>query len=195
MSSTNVEPAVGTAAKAGALLFVLWGILHIWVGAEGVHQYLASGAHGQWDMLLGGANAPRAAFQHTTDPMTANVHAHLILNFCLDVGGYGLLGLAVARSLWRRGSWEAYLVGLVVIGVADLAFLFSQVTSGIITADAGTVGGPVIWAIACVVTPFGLAPLRKTAVAGAPNAAMGQSTREASKRVRGARNTGSSGAW
>jgi hypothetical protein len=45
---------------------------------------------------------------------------------------------------------------LVVIGVIDNAFLFTQVTTGLITLNAGTVGGPVLWALACVVTPFGL---------------------------------------
>ena len=67
-----------------------------------------------------------------------------------------MLGLFVAWALWTRASWFAYGIGLVVIGVADLAFLFSQVTSGMIELNAGSVGGPVIWAMACLITPWGL---------------------------------------
>lgn len=141
--------------RLGAALFFLWSVLHIWVGAEGLHQFF-NGVHGQWDMLIGGVMAPKDAFQHSTDPMTSNVHAHLLVNFTTDVGGYGILGLFVAWALWKTRSWSAYFIGLVVIGIADLGFLFSQVTSGIIELNAGTLGGPLIWAIACIVTPLGL---------------------------------------
>jgi len=88
--------------------------------------------------------------------LTANVHAHIILNFCLDVGGYGVLGLFVAWMIWKQGSWVGYLVGLIVIGIGDLAFLFVQVVPGIIERNAGTIGGPVLWFLAVAITPFGL---------------------------------------
>jgi len=150
----------GGAAKLGAILFALWGVLHLWVGYEGVHQYLTSGAPGLWTMLTGGRNASHAAFQHATDALTADVHAHLILNFCLDVAGYGVLGLFVAWMIWNRQSWLGYLIGLIVIGIGDLAFLFVQVVPGIIELNAGTIGGPVLWFLAVAITPFGLPRLR-----------------------------------
>ncbi|MEI6682155.1 MAG: hypothetical protein WCO44_05985 [Bacteroidota bacterium] len=152
---------VGIAAKAGAILFVIWGILHLWVGFEGINQYLAGGASGLWNMLIGGSNAPRAGFQHTTDAMTAHAQARLILNFCIDVAGYGILGIVVAWMIWTRASWMAYFLGVFIIGVADLGFLFSLVTPGIIELNAGSVGGPVIWFIACAITPFGMPKLWK----------------------------------
>jgi hypothetical protein len=155
MSPEHETHFVPRAARAGGLLFGLWSVLHLWVGFEGAHQFLG-GVRGQWEMLLGGAHAPRALFQHTTDALTANVHAHLLLNFAIDVAGYGVLGLWVAYALWTRASREAFLVGAIVIGVADLAFLFAQVTPGLIELNAGTIGGPVIWLVALVVTPFGL---------------------------------------
>ena len=165
----TIEGTNGSArvAMAAASLWALWGVLHVWVAGNGIHLY-PGGARPLWDSLLGGANAPRDAFQHTTDAVTANVHAHLLLNFCLDVGGYGLLGLAIAWALWKRPAWgwPAYLLGVVMIGVADLSFLFLQVVAGTIEANAGTVGGPVIWFVACVLTPFGL-PSARRGVAGA----------------------------
>jgi hypothetical protein len=147
---------IGAAARVGAMLFVLWGILHVWVGFAGIQQYVISGATGLWYLLTGGANAPHAAFKYATDALTANAQAHLLLNFCIDVGGYGVLALVVAWWIWVRGSWSAYLIGVVIIGLCDLTFLFSMVTPGIVQLNPGTISGPVIWLIACLLTPFGL---------------------------------------
>lgn len=46
MKDESSTREVGRAAKAGAWLFALWGMLHVWVGAEGLHQYLRSGTTG-----------------------------------------------------------------------------------------------------------------------------------------------------
>ena len=156
MSSIDQSMAIGVAAKWGAALFVLWGVLHVWVGYEGVHQYINGDAKAMWNMLIGGNHASRELFQHTSDLMTANVHKNLLLNFCLDVGGYGVLGFFVAYLIYTQASWSAYFIGLVIIGIADLAFLFTQVTPGHIELNAGTVGGPIIWFLAVTITPFGL---------------------------------------
>ena len=93
MKTTIPKPMVGAAAKLGAALFFLWGILHIWGRYYSVHQYLSNGTPGLWTIVVGGSNAPRAAFVHTTDAITAFAQGPLILNFCIDVGGCGVLGL------------------------------------------------------------------------------------------------------
>lgn len=155
MNNSNTVD-IGLPAKVGAWMFVLWSVLHIWVGAEGVHQFLTAGAPGLWNMVVGGSAVPRAEFIHATDPTTLLAHSHLILNFCIDVGGYGVLGFFVAWMIFKRASWTGYLLGLIVIGIADLTFLFAMVVSGVIELNAGSVGGPVIWFIAVVLTPFGL---------------------------------------
>lgn len=152
----TASPLVRTPAKIGAGLFLLWSILHIYVGVAGALEYLTGDITSQWTMLIGGANAPVSGFQFPTDALTANAQSHLILNFCLDVGGYGVLGVIVAWMIWRRASWTGFLIGLVAIGIADLGFLFAMVTSGIIVANVPTVAGPIIWFAAVLVTPFGL---------------------------------------
>lgn len=143
-------------AKVGAGLFALWSILHIWVGVEGFRQFLGGDVVALWNMLIGGVNMPKEAFQHATDAMTLNAHAHLIANFCLDVGGYGVLGLFVTWMIWARASWTGYLIGLIVIGIGDLSFLFMMVSSGVIEANLPTISGPIIWFLAIIITPFGL---------------------------------------
>ncbi|MSQ43671.1 MAG: hypothetical protein EXR45_05625 [Chloroflexi bacterium] len=148
--------AKGTMAQDGAILWAIWGILHVWVGYEGVHQYMSAGVRGQWSTLVGGARVPRETFDYATDAATAFAHSQLILNFCLDVGGYGVLGLFIAWMIWAHASWMAYLIGLVAIGIGDLSFLFALVTSGVIEFSFAVILGPLVWFIAVVVTPFGL---------------------------------------
>lgn len=161
-NSTPVsKPILGTTAKVGAWLFVLWGILHVWVGYEGLNQYLSSGTPGLWNIVVGGINAPRTTYVHATDTVTAFAQGQLLLNFCIDVGGYGILGIIVAWLILNRASWTAYFIGVFIIGIADLAFLFAMVTSGVIELNAGTVGGPIIWFLAITLTPFGMPSLRK----------------------------------
>lgn len=155
------QPEVGKMAKAGALLLALWGILHIWVGYEGIHRYMTMDIGGMWEMVAGGSNAPRNLIQATNDAITANLQKHLLLNFCLDVGGYGVLGLILAWVIYKRGSWVAYFIALVAIGIADLSFTFALVTSGIIEPNIPTISGPIIWVIAMVIIPFGLPSLTK----------------------------------
>jgi hypothetical protein len=53
------------------------------------------------------------------------------------------------------------LIGVLVIGIADLAFLFAMVTSGIIELNFGTISGPAIWFLAIAITPLGMPRLRK----------------------------------
>jgi uncharacterized membrane protein (DUF2068 family) len=144
-----------------AIIWIFWGTLHIWVAAEGVHQYLTGGTKGLWNMVIGGSQVPRAAFKHTTSPVTAYAHAQLILNFCLDVGGYGALALIIAWMIWKKQSWAAYFIGVFVVGIADLSFFFSLVTAGVIEPNIPTISGPIVWFLACAIAPFGLPPLSK----------------------------------
>lgn len=112
-------------------------------------------------MLIGGKAVPYELFQNTTDATTALAHKQLILNFAIDVGGYGILSLVIAYQIWKKSSWLAYWIGVIVIGIADLTFLFAMVLSGVIVQNAETIGGPVIWLIAIIITPLGLRPLKK----------------------------------
>ena len=72
-----------------------------------------------------------------------------------------MLGFFVAWMILKRASWTGYLIGLLVIGIADLSFLFALVVVGVIELNAGTVGGPVLWFLAVLITPFGLPAWRK----------------------------------
>ena len=112
-------------------------------------------------MLLGGVNGSKEIFQFASDPMTSTIHSTLLINFCLDVGGYGVLAIFLSWMLWKQGSWLAYWITLLVIGIGDLAFLFNMLLSGIIELNVGTIGGPVLWFIVISITPFGLIKVKR----------------------------------
>ncbi|KAI8896663.1 hypothetical protein BC833DRAFT_596558 [Globomyces pollinis-pini] len=77
--------------------------------------------------------------------------------FALNVGGYGVLGLFVAYKIWTEGSWFAYAIGVICIGIADLAFLLLMVYPGkVIEMKFEVLLGPIIWFLAILITPFGL---------------------------------------
>ena len=155
-SSPNAHAVSGTAAKAGALLFLLWSILHIWVGFAGVKQFIGGDLASFWSVLTGGANAPRNLVQIPTDPVTVKAHLATLLNFTVDVGGYGVLGLFVSWLVWTQASWLGYVLGVVVIGIADLTFTYAMVLSGVIEPNVPTIAGPIIWILAIIITPFGM---------------------------------------
>jgi hypothetical protein len=153
--SKKGSPA-GLMAKIGAVLFLIWSILHVYVGIAGLIAFLTAPVSSQFQMLFGGANATWSEIVLPTDKVTLNALSHLFGNFVVDVGGYGVLGIIVAWMIWKQGSWLGYLIGAVAIGICDLAFTFFLVTPGIITLDLASVSGPVIWVIAVALTPFGL---------------------------------------
>ena len=164
----SASPLVRTPAKIGAGLFLLWSVLHIYVGIAVALSYFTGDVVKQWTMFIGGANAPVSGFQFPTDALTANAQSHLILNFGLDVGGYGVLGVIVAWMIWARASWVGYGIGVVAIGIADLSFLFAMITPGLIVAATAIVG-PIIWLLAVVITPFGMPPLRRSLDTATPD--------------------------
>jgi hypothetical protein len=158
MTLLKPHSSLGTAGKIGVWLLVYWGVLHMWVGAEGVHQYLRDAPRGLWQMMIGGSVVSRDAFQNASDAVTLFAHSQLLINFCLDVGGYGVLGVLLAAWYWHTRSVMAFVLALVVIGIADLSFLFAMLVSGVIEPNLPTVSGPIIWFFAC---GFMLADLRR----------------------------------
>ncbi|NBY32474.1 MAG: hypothetical protein EBQ60_08080 [Actinobacteria bacterium] len=156
MSKQTAGQQTNILTKVGAGLFLLWSILHIYVGVNGIINFVTKNLSEQWKLLIGGNKVPFSDFIVPQDATTAYGQSHLILNFCIDVGGYGVLGIFVAWMIWKKSSWTGYFIGLVAIGICDLTFLFALVTSGVIEKNLATLAGPIIWFMAVAVTPFGL---------------------------------------
>jgi hypothetical protein len=107
-------------------------------------------------MLIGGSAMPREAFQMATDAATLFAQGQLILNFTMDVGASGVLGLIVAWMMWRQPSWLAFALGAGVIGIVDLSFLVILVLSGVIEFSFPVLLGPIVWFMAVGTSFIGL---------------------------------------
>ena len=142
--------------KSAAILWLVWGVLHLWVLFEGLNQYLTGGTVAQWNMLIGGSAVPRDSFQMASDAATLFGQGQLILNFTMNVGAAGILGLFVAWMMWKQPSWLAFLLGFVVIGVVDLSFLILLVLSGVIAFSFPVILGPIVWFLAVLASVLGL---------------------------------------
>jgi hypothetical protein len=146
---------------AGSLIFVLWGILHLWVPYAGFAEYTATG-HG-FGMLTGGEAVAKTDFHLPEDKKTALALHMLFFNFICDVGGYGILSFFVAYLLLsgNKNAWIGYFIALFCIGVADLAFYRYLVCSGVIEKSFPVLFGPLLWVLGILVVPFGLSWKKK----------------------------------
>lgn len=111
-------------------------------------------------MLIGGAAMPRAAFQMATDAATLFAQGQLILNFTMNVGAAGVLGLFVAWMMWTQSTWLAFALGAVIIGIVDLSFLTLLVMSGVIEFSPPVLLGPIVWFLAIVTSSVGLSRVK-----------------------------------
>lgn len=78
-----------------------------------------------------------SAYKHTDNIYTDHALKALLVNFMVDVGGYGVLGLFVAYNLWYHPTWMAFFVGAVSVEIPrDLSPSrhFPSLTSAWITA-------------------------------------------------------------
>lgn len=150
----NLE--IGKSAKLGACLILLWGIIHIAFGIQGIRAFLSGDLQSQWAMFLGGANGKLEDFQFAKDGISGVIQSRVLINFSLSLGAYGILALLVSWAIWKHGSWLAYWTALIVIGLDDLAFLFNMVVTKITPFNAGTIGATILWVIAVIIIPFGL---------------------------------------
>ena len=81
---------------------------------------------------------------------------NLFLNFVSNVGSSGILAIIVAYMLWNGiNTWIAYLIGVLCIGIVDLAFVWFMVVSGIIEKSFPVIVGPLLWFLAVIITPIG----------------------------------------
>lgn len=140
----------------GLASLICWGIVHVLFGLEGMIQFLSENLHHQWHIFLGGVNGQEAIFQYPTNPDTVNIHRHLLLNFCLEIAGYGVLSFGLAYAILKNQSWRAYFIFLIVVGVAEFSFFFNLVTTGIMPLNVGTLLGPILWLLAAIFIPVGL---------------------------------------
>ena len=148
------KPKTQIYRKIGAVFFLLWGILHLWVPYNGFSEYYTKGS-GLY-MMVGGEAVGKNDLKLPKDEKTMLVINNLFLNFVTNIGSSGILAIIVAYMLWEGiNTWLAYLIGLICIGIVDLAFVCFMVVSGIIEKSFPVIVGPLLWFLAVIITPIG----------------------------------------
>jgi hypothetical protein len=136
------------AARMGAALFGLWGVLHIAGGA----------------VLLAAQGSERVAMFGTTHPAGALQAPGPIVNAVLGFHAYNLLWLgaasvAIAIFLNWKNSSLGYLMNMIIVGAADLGLIVFLLLPGYMSwRDAAP--GPVLWLLAAMFSTLGLLEAR-----------------------------------
>ena len=148
------KPDIQIYRKIGAILFLLWGILHLWVPYNGFSEYYKKGTG--LHMMIGGETVGMNDLKLPKDDKTMLVINNLFLNFVTNIGSSGILAIIIAYMLWKGiNSWIAYLIGVICIGIVDLAFVWFMDLSGIIKQSFPVIVGPLLWVLAVIITPIG----------------------------------------
>lgn len=120
---------INTAARIGASLYVIWGLLHL-LAAIGIYHLALT--------LPDGLACGRLA------------------QGAVDLGVFALQAMAIAVMLNWRNNQIGYWLNAVVVGVVDLAFIILLIVPGHVPASLATFAGPVIYAIATIFSTVGI---------------------------------------
>ena len=137
------------AAKIGAVFYVLWGVLHMWLGAMMLIRLGSDGGAAILEMV--GTGVPPEELPQDVGGVTAGLlgqHAWNLLWF-------GIFGAVVGAMLNWRNSRAGYWANLVVISAADVGFIVAILLPGYIRIMDG-IWGPVLWLLAVAFTTVGI---------------------------------------
>ncbi len=122
--------------KAGAAMFFLWGVLHLYAGYLTAIPFFSEGA---------GANLGILGVEIGDAPFSPALVAagHLALNFGIDLAGYGVLAIWFSWFLWDgRLIKLSFWVNTVMLGIADAALIYSLLLPGYSPILEGRRGQP-----------------------------------------------------
>jgi hypothetical protein len=140
------------AYKIGAVFYVLWGLLHVVVGATFLYELAKGGIPAV--LALSGVTVPAASFPDLLGGLLAQ-HAWNII-------WAGLFSTVVAAGMNWRNSRTGYWANLVVVSAFELGLVFAILVPGHVGISAALVG-PVIWLLAVGFSTVGITPATRSA--------------------------------
>lgn len=148
----QTAPMPNRLIKIGAMMFFLWGVLHLFAGYLITEPFFTQGV---------GHNLAVLGLEKPTIPLDQLTHAasHLALNFGFDLAGYGVLAIWFAWFLWQgRHIQLSFWVLTIMLGIADLAFIYSLLLPGYSPLLEG-IAGPVLYVLGVGFSGWGLKSL------------------------------------
>jgi hypothetical protein len=135
--------------KLGAICYILWGILHVGIGALVLYRLGTEGAVAALSQI-GTAVSPAELAQHLPD-VAAGVIGQHAWNLVL----FGLFALVVGIVGNWHNSLLGYWLNLAVVSGADVGFIFAIVLPRYNTLWDG-LAGPVLWILAAIFSTIGI---------------------------------------
>lgn len=134
--------------RTGAMMFFLWGALHIYAGLLIALPFFETGPA-----------ATLAVFGvQFSEPLShpSLAASHVALNFGFDLAGYGVLAIWLAIYIWRGEQIRRHFAVIaVMLGIADAAFIYSLLLPGYSPLLEG-IAGPVLYLLGLMFVGYGL---------------------------------------
>lgn len=134
--------------QIGAALFVVWGVVHIIIGGTALFDFYTAGPAEMFTQA-------EVNVQPGEMDATLTHIGNIVAEYYFDIIALGLLAIIVAVTLvWENdplGLW----INLIVLGIADFAFLFLEILPGY-QPLIPPVLGPIIYVLAVGFTFAGL---------------------------------------
>ena len=137
------------AYRIGAVAYVLWGLLHVGAGAALLHRVWTVG--GARAIALIGSAVPVHELPVNLSPLETGVIAQHAWNLLL----LGVFAAIVGAVFNWRNSRPGYWLNLLIVGGADIGFIFAIQIPGYIKLTDG-IGGPLLWIVAMAMTTLGV---------------------------------------
>jgi hypothetical protein len=136
------------AHKIGAVLYVLWGIVHLGVGAVMLYRLATEGGTAAL------AQTSSAVPVEELPQNLAGAASALVGQHAWNLVVFGCFALVVAVTLNWRNSRLGYWLNLGVVSAADVGFLYAFVLPGYIRLADG-LPGLVLWVLAVIFSTIG----------------------------------------
>jgi hypothetical protein len=135
--------------KSGAIFYILWGILHVGLGALILYRLGTEGGVAALAQI--GTAVPPADLPRSLPHVASGVLGQHAWNLAL----FGLFALVVGILGNWRNSWLGYWLNLAVVSGADLGFIFAIVLPRYNTLFDG-LAGPILWVLAAICSTIGI---------------------------------------
>lgn len=135
--------------KIGAVFYMLWGILHVALGAMALSKLSQGGLAAV--LAIFGVDIPTAEVLERLPGVVNGVFAQHSWN----IFWFGVFAFIVAAAFNWRNSRVGYWLNLSVVSAADLGFIFAIMIPGYIKfSDA--ILGPIFWILGVIFSTIGI---------------------------------------
>jgi len=137
------------AHKIGAVLYVIWGVLHVAFGATMLYTLSAEG--GTSVLAIVGSAVPYADLPQNLDGIANAILGQHSWNLLW----FGLFAIIVGVKMNWKNSRLGYWLNLGFVSAADIAFVIAILIPGYITLADG-LAGPLLWIMAAIFSTIGI---------------------------------------